>query len=130
LATATDIKTRFPGAFDTLADNFIEAIIAEAALEISETVWGRFYQKGLIFLTAHFLYCLPGSAPGGGGATGSISSQSVGDVSVSFATAAPISLPMQSLSSSSYGQEFLRLRRLLQGGPVTAAAAASEPANV
>jgi hypothetical protein len=119
---ASDIKTRYPGAFDTVDNDFIELLIEEAEEEISAAVWGSNYDRGLRLLTAHKIYTSPAVSGGSGGGSvysGPITSKRIGDVSITYGQAqGAAQTSSKDLSSSSYGIEFLELRRLVQGGPV------------
>lgn len=83
--------------------------------------------RGLFAYAAHYTAMreLTENAAAGGVAmspTGTVSGKSVGDESVSYAVAAPASLAEQAqygdLSSTTYGQEFLRLRRRVSMGAI------------
>jgi hypothetical protein len=118
MITASDVKTRFPGVFDSLDDSFLEILIAEAALLISESLWGDHYNIGLLYLTAHLASTTAGGSSGSPGAIGPITSRRVGDVAVTYAS--PASSPSnENYTSTTYGQMYLSLRRIYQSGPVT-----------
>jgi hypothetical protein len=86
--TATQLKARFPGAFDSLADAVVDACIAEAAATILEATWGSDYDTGLLYLTAHLLErTVPkaGSPLGPAAVSGQLKRWKAGDLEVEFA---------------------------------------------
>lgn len=99
--------------FAAVAEARIQLFLDEALLEIKESIWGDFYNKGLNLLTAHLLTLSNMTAMAAGGAAGSvgpIASRKVGDVSVAFATGSMASSDNSVwLNSTPYGQELLRL---------------------
>jgi hypothetical protein len=115
MITPTQLQTRFPGDFDDYSDEFIELIIAEAAGQISETVWGSDYDLGLLYLTAHIIQT---TTPEEGAAdAGPINHRKIGDVEVRSA-AYLATKSVDGMHRTTYGQAFLRLRRIHQGGPL------------
>lgn len=117
MITATDIKARFPGAFTSISDALLETVIVEASLEISEGLWGTYYDTGLLYLSAHIASM---SAMGASSASvsGPVSSKRIGDVSISYATPQG---GVSAINSTSYGQRFLELRKRIQCGPLCVA---------
>lgn len=107
--TPAAFKARYPAFAETL-DATIQAAIDDAVLEMNAAMWGSLYDRGAYALTAHLLTVSngAGSAPIGG-----VVSRSVGDVSVTFAQR---STAMDDLGSTSYGCEYVRLRKLISGG--------------
>lgn len=119
-ATAENIKSIFPefsGVSDTRIENFIEI----AKLSLNEKVWGSSYGAGLSYLTAHLL---KRSGPGGGvhGGTSSafVASERVGELQRSYALPnfQGASAEDVLLASTSYGIEYLRLRRQIVTTPM------------
>jgi len=106
--TPADIKARFPE-FDTVSDGRIAIFIADATIEVDADEWGVYADKGITYLTAHFLTLATGSAGGGAGSVGPVQSQSVGDVSVTFASVAGGNADGGAYGSTVYGQEYQRL---------------------
>ncbi|MDX1487717.1 MAG: DUF4054 domain-containing protein [Acidiferrobacterales bacterium] len=83
--------------------------------------------QGLFAYAAHYtaMRDLTENAAAGGVAlspTGTVSGKSVGDESISYAVASPSSLAEQAqygdLNATTYGQEFLRLRRRVSMGAI------------
>lgn len=87
------------------------ATLEDVALQVNAAAWGARYDLGCKLLAAHLATV---AQRGGAGPAGAIASESVGDVSVSYATAA--SPPAGSgLEATTYGREFARLSRLTMG---------------
>lgn len=122
MITAIQLKARFPSAFDSLSDDFLNLIIAEACEVILESKWGASYDRGLLYLTAHL--ASTDSAPGSSGAAGPVTSKRIGDVSVSYGSAASVS--SSDYASTTYGRRFLELRNIVQGGPICTAYTGAE----
>ena len=113
MITPAEFKARFPE-YATLDDAYIQNFISDAYLELAEPRWGNFYNLGLYYLSAHYLYMAKKSA--NGQSVGCVlSSQSVGDVSVSYATPANVDQDYY-LKLSSYGQRFLYYRLMAGTG--------------
>jgi len=83
---------------------------------------GNFKARGTFLYAAHSLVSVwPGGIPGqnaGSTARNAVGSKSVGDESVSFAVPVPLNTGDSWLSSTGYGQQFLRLRRRAGMGAV------------
>ena len=98
----TDFRTRF-AEFADKPDATIELYLNDAENDISSTIWGKLYDRGVYYLTAHYLTTYDTTASG---AINSIASQSVGSVSVSYS----IETRADNLASSKYGQMYLQLK--------------------
>jgi hypothetical protein len=117
MITPSQLQAKFPGVFDALSDAEIQLAIDEAALNIDEDLWGDYYDIGLYYLSAHILIATTPTALGGlAGASGPVTSQRAGAVSVSFAAGAS-AVSASSYGSTGYGQQYLTYRRQIQGGP-------------
>ncbi|HDR0997898.1 DUF4054 domain-containing protein [Pasteurella multocida] len=89
--------------------------IEDAKAEISEKHWGRLYERGVMALTAHLLRISFNSKESQGGAIRPISSETAGELSVSYTQS--ISNPSDDFyQTTAYGQEYLRLRKLIGVG--------------
>ena len=118
MAVLADFRARYPE-FDTTTDERVQVFLDDAALEMSESVWNTLYDRGQLALTAHLLTLSNKTATGATGPSSAVTGRSVGDVSVSFGTAAVKDKQDEYLSSTSYGQEYLRLGSLLGGFVLT-----------
>lgn len=111
LVPDTSFLTRFPE-FTDVAEARIQLFLDEALLEIRESEWGAFYNKGLNLYTAHLLTLATMTSMAGGlamGSFGPLTSRGVGDTSVSFANPATSGWDQAWLCSTPYGQEFYNL---------------------
>lgn len=78
--TIEQVRERFPGAFDALADAALQAAVDEAARRVNRDVLGDWSDDGTLYLAAHLASFARGSGAG-------ITSATVGGVSVTFAGA-------------------------------------------
>lgn len=119
-ATAANIKSLFPE-FSVVSETRMESFIEMAKLSLSEKAWGSSYGAGVSYLTAHLL---KRSGPGGGvqGGTSSafVSSERVGELqrSYAFPNFQGSSAEDAILATTSYGIEYLRLRRQVLTTPM------------
>ena len=117
MITPADFKVRFPE-FSEVDDERIQLFIDDAIPELSESVWGNLYDKGLAYLSAHFLTLGTISSSGDSGSLNALASHSVEGVSESFAVPNQDSGINSSFNSTKYGQEYYRLLKLLGIGAV------------
>lgn len=112
--TPEDLIARYPEFADVYRAR-IRMAIDDAALEISSRVWSKLYSRGVLALAAHLLYV--------GGALGedknhgeplqSATSMSAGGLSVGLTDpASAFKADEQQLARSTFGQEYLRLKKL------------------
>lgn len=116
VADPTYIKALFPE-FSTVNDVRIQALIDIANLSVSQKVWGSSYTPGIAYLVAHLLK-RSGAAAGVSGSSsqaGTVSSEKVGELQRSYASPSMSGSSAEDalLSTTSYGIEYLRLRRQL-----------------
>ncbi len=118
---AAYIQMLFPE-FSAVNPSRISAFIGIAQNSLNSNVWGTAYDAGLAYLTAHLL---KKSGPGGGvqGGTstaGPITQERVGELSRSYGTVdvGSNSSADALLATTSYGLEYLRLRRLIPTTPM------------
>jgi len=111
-----EFKTRYPE-FASVAPARIEGALQDAANQMSRKVWNRLYEQGLHALAAHLLYEAGALTPSGnsnGKPVQSVTSRAVAGVSVGYsAPDAGFSANHNGYASSSYGKEYLRLRKLV-----------------
>lgn len=116
----SDFRIKYP-AFAGLSDTIVEEALCDANAETGGSGWGtyenvcgNFKQRGMFLYTAHVLsvtYPTGDSSTINGGSAAAVQSKSVGDESVSFNVAQVMNQGDAWLSSSSFGQQFMRLRR-------------------
>lgn len=110
----TQLKQRYPeleNADDTLIGIFIE----DAKMEISQARWGRLFERGVLALSAHLYRLNQLSQLNEGGAVKAIASESAGELSVSY-QAPSLTGTQADYALTAYGQEYLRLRKLVGVG--------------
>lgn len=120
IATPTQLKTSWPE-FAAIDDTVIQAALDDADEEINADAWGTRAVKAECALAAHFLKqrgVLDAGAPGGL-PTDNVASVKVGDVSVTYNTAA-VMMAVQAgvdpaLVTTKYGQEYVRLMGTVAG---------------
>jgi hypothetical protein len=117
--TPADFKIRFEE-FESVPDSKIQFWLNDALLEVGESAWSELYEKGVFLLAAHLLSLDLSNQDEdeSGGATGNVTSRSVGDVSVSFAKATSDSSSDDWYLQTSYGTEYLRLKKRMGMGIV------------
>lgn len=101
--TVTDIRTQLPE-FAALATAQIQLAIDKANRRLNRTQWGTKADDALVCLVGHLLAL---SCKQGEGPAGAVTSESVGDVSVSYAM--PEAFKQSALASTSYGRCYLEL---------------------
>lgn len=99
--TKTDITSRW-GEFSGISDAQWTAFIADALLQVNVDVWGSKYTLGVIYLVAHFAKVSKMS-----GASGPVSSETVGQVSRTYKIANFDQ--WNEYGSTGYGLSYLRM---------------------
>ncbi|OOF84433.1 hypothetical protein BKG93_07840 [Rodentibacter ratti] len=98
----------------------IGLFISDAQTEISPKRWGKLYQRGVMALTAHLLKLRADAEISGGVANRNLASESAGELSVSYATPTAVNGSDDFYQLTAYGQEYLRLRKLVGVGVMVA----------
>ncbi|TYA25093.1 DUF4054 domain-containing protein [Aggregatibacter actinomycetemcomitans] len=114
-----DFLLRYPEFGKTDAKR-IALFLSDAQAEVSKVQWGKLYDRGVMALTAHLLKLSADAEISGGAANRNLASESAGELSVSYT--APISANGSDdfYQLTAYGQEYLRLRRLIGVGVMVA----------
>lgn len=111
-----EFTVRYPE-FASVAPARIEGALQDAANQMSRKVWNQLYEQGLHALAAHLLYAAGALTPSGssnGKPVQVITSRAVAGVSLGFsAPDAGFGANHDGYASSSYGQEYIRLRKLV-----------------
>lgn len=117
----TDVAKEFTGT----SPETIEMFIALARRFVSESRWGDMSKQGIVQMAAHLLKKAgygagtDGTGSAGGVAVGPVVSESVGEISVTYAQAGVgASDADKLLGTTSYGQLFLMLRSTLPRTPM------------
>lgn len=93
---------------ESLSDAFVQQYIDIAECLISEDAWGDCGEKALLLMSAHL------AALGArGGASGSVSSEKVGDLQKSYSSINTLGKDVNELALTSYGMMLSQLRRTL-----------------
>lgn len=97
----------------------IDLFLFDAQQEISQARWGRLFERGVLALAAHLLRLSLWATEGNGGANRNVASESAGELSVGYATPT-ITGTDADYQLTAYGQEYLRLRKLVGIGVMVA----------
>lgn len=121
--SATEVKTRFPEFVD-VSDARVDAFVAEAARRVDSSWIEDDASVAMTYLAAHMM-AAEGLLRGAGLAaigdvSGPITSESLGDASVSYGSwgGGDVSAFEAELRSTPYGRLYDNLRRRNVGGPV------------
>lgn len=99
-------------------NNELDVFANEAEIEITVKVWKTRYDRGVALITAHLIAMSERpSNMGGNSATGQLIKTKVGDLERQFGKASNDG-KNGSYDLTTYGAEFLRLRRQVLKGPV------------
>lgn len=113
MLTPEDLKIRYP-VFAPLEDQVIQEVINEVAQEISESSWGKHFDRACRLLVAHTLVLEDALEDGESTASPRrLSSRSLGDAAESYAN------PTNQLQETVYGRSYLRLSRRVLPHAVT-----------
>ena len=108
--TASDVLIYAPE-LSTLNNDLVEVYLELAQNFVYENKWGRKYKQAVCLLTAHFLTIKQRSA----GSAGPITSESVGELSVSYGA---VSDKADELLTTTYGSMYYSLRKTLTITPL------------
>jgi len=107
------------------SDQVIDFFISEAACELDPCVWrGKFFAKGSLALAAHLMAVAKKSQTGANGgmtpSPGGIGSLKTGDEQITYmaVNASSDDFGDESLRTTPYGLEFLRLSGQIPGSPI------------
>lgn len=109
---------RYPEFEQTDTDR-IGLFLSDAELEISPARWGKLYKRGVMALSAHLLKLSLSALENQGEANKLIASESAGELSVSYAVTSG-QIGDDFYQTTAYGQEYLRLRKLVGVGVMVA----------
>ena len=108
IVTAAQVKA-FAAEFATVSDAKVDLYISYAGLFLAENKWKNRYTFGVILMACHLL-----SLSGRTGAAGALSSERVGDLSVSYSSSAGD----DELRTTSYGEQYISLRKTITTTPI------------
>lgn len=116
--TVAQIKARYPE-LASIPDATVQLAIDDAVPWFDVDRWGSFYAQGFAAFVAHMLTVDKTAATGGaGGTSGPVSSKTVGDASISYATPTDISQGDAYYMRTAYGQRYLMLRKMVGTGAI------------
>lgn len=122
--TAAQLKARYP-AFDSVSTDVVTAAISDAGRWVDNSWTEGDYANAIMLLACHFMY-QEGLLHTGGGASpavsGPVTSRSLGDASVSYASPGASGVKDYSsldLQRTIYGQRFAAMRRANHPGILT-----------
>lgn len=113
--STASFKIRFPE-FEPIPDIRVEMFIDDAVLELSESSWGDRYDVGVYYLAAHLLAMGSETAAGNPSGIVPISGGSADGLSTTFSRSPSTSMTQEYWQSTSYGREYMRLKRTLFAG--------------
>lgn len=114
--TNDEFRAHFSPVFDNTDEDKITLAISLGMRMVDTQNWTEGdYARGIETYAAHFL-SVDASAASSGGANGTIQSESLGSISVSYATPSSEQSDVTGLSSTIYGREFAMLQMLNVGG--------------
>lgn len=94
----------------------LDSWLGRAARRLDAAVWDTLYVDACIYLAAHLLTLSKRASAGLAGA-GPVVSQAAGDTSVSYGAVVGVMSPDALYGTTSYGIEFLNLKRLIVTTP-------------
>ena len=115
----SQFRTRFPE-FDSVADSIVNFAINDAADDMDVTRWGTRFDSGQLFLAAHYVSLSSTTGVPVSGSAGAISQATTGPLSVTTNIPVAKNANEAMLSSTVYGQRYLRLRNMVGMGGATA----------
>ena len=114
--TNADFLAKFPE-FSNVALARIDLALDEAKLQVVESIWGRFYEVGVLHLAAHILAtqgALSADAEASPHPLREVSSKAVGSLSVGYTSGKTgFESEYGSYYLTKYGQRFLELKKLI-----------------
>ena len=108
----SDFRARFPE-FAGQGDPQIQALVDEAKLQITEKVWTDWYKMGINYFVAHYLAISKAQSQGDDNNRNPILNMGAGRVTVQQQAAEGKTDSEIFFGSTSYGQEYLRLRNIV-----------------
>jgi len=114
--TPASFKDELPE-FASVPDNTVQKWLTRCAQMLNPDRWGRSYDDGLIFRTAHQMVVM-GVVAGMSATASAVKSKTVGPVSVTYDTPQDTRAEDTELERTKYGRMFKALRRTLVRSPM------------
>ena len=103
--------------YAALSNATLDIFAAEAEIEISVKAFGKRYPRAVALITAHLINMSKRSEDGSSSSSGELKKIKVGDLEREFAVSSADSKSNGSYNLTTYGKEFLRLRKQSLMGP-------------
>lgn len=97
--------------FTEVNESYVETWLDATKLKLSEKVFGELYELAVYYLLAHTVSTLKVLQLNEGVDKGFITSESIGDVSVSYSSVSTGSAELDNYVSTAYGREYLAIRK-------------------
>lgn len=123
--TVANFKTRFPE-YTSVADERIQLFLDDAIAELCESAWGDRYETAVYYLAAHFLALALATEAGNPSGLSPVTSAGADGLSTSFGRFTYTSVSQAYWESTSYGREFMRMKRTAFAGGFVATLNCSE----
>ena len=104
--------------FASKSDTVINTFADEAYLELSESVWGKRHPRAWALITAHLMAMADKSSKGSDKSTGQLRKTKVGQLEREYDVTADSNSKDGSYNLTTYGKEFIRLRKQVLIGPI------------
>lgn len=118
--TPETIRARYPqfGDMRIFPNDLIDAVIVDSIIDMGDdkSRWGEHYDAAQAALVAHYLIVEASQRAGDSTTFKDTTSASAGGVSVSYSQSG--SAAVESVSATSYGQRYLKIRTMYFSGPV------------
>ncbi|RQZ18136.1 DUF4054 domain-containing protein [Burkholderia sp. Bp9031] len=114
--TVADVRARFAALSKPFDDDVVELAIEDIQPYFDRVRWGGFYQRAACGLVMHFLMMARAAERTGGKPVLTATSKKAGEVQASYAVPAALIGDDAWFASTVWGQEYLRLRRIVGAG--------------
>lgn len=102
---------------DKYPNSTLDLFAAEAECEVSATAWGCKYDRAVALITAHLISMSKKSSEGGSSGAGQVKKVKVGQLEREYDVGSG-SDSTNAYNLTTYGKEFLRLRKQILRGPI------------
>ncbi|BBE09717.1 Uncharacterized protein MCB1EB_1556 [Mycoavidus cysteinexigens] len=108
--TPADVKARFP-VLDAVEEAQLQLLIDDTRPFFNIDRWGAFYPRGACLLVAHFWSMQQKVDKGETAPVYAVTARKAGEVQLSYASPSPLEMQDAWLAATSYGQQYLSLRK-------------------
>ncbi|BBE08585.1 Uncharacterized protein MCB1EB_0424 [Mycoavidus cysteinexigens] len=115
MITPADVKARFP-VLDAVEEAQLQLLINDTRPFFNIDRWGAFYPRGACLLVAHFWTLQQKFDKGETAPIHAVTSRKAGEVQLSYAPPTALDAQDAWLASTSYGQQYLSLRKQVSFG--------------